>query len=113
MSVSAGDWFLIKEKLQSEDLTTNIVIGKQDDGTKCKMNVSFVLLMAMCNIPGESFAEQNITNISMEKLSLDKQPTLVEAWSELDKDLWMEAQQIVCSMILDKVPEKFDIKQQV
>ena len=113
MSVSADDWFLIKEKLQSEVLTTKIVIGKRDDGTKRKMNVSFVLLMAMCNIPGGSFGEQDITDINMEKLSRDEQRTLEEAWSELDKDLWMEAQQIVYSMILDKVPGKFDIKRRV
>ena len=45
MSVSADDWFLNKEKLQSEVLTTKLVIGKRDDGTKRKMNVSFVSLM--------------------------------------------------------------------
>ena len=77
------------------------------------MNVSFVLLMAMCNIPGGSFGEQDITDINMEKLSRDEQRTLEEAWSELDKDLWMEAQQIVYSMILDKVTGKFDIKRRV
>ena len=84
MSVSADDWFLIKEKLQSEVLTAKIVIGKRDDGTKRKMNVSFVLLMATCNIPGGSFVEQDITDINVEKLSSDKQRTLEEAWSKLD-----------------------------
>jgi hypothetical protein len=59
MSVSADGWFSIKEKLQSEVLTTKIVVGKSDDGIKRKMNVSFVLFMAMCNIPTGSFAEQN------------------------------------------------------
>ncbi len=67
MSVSADDWFVIKEKLQSEVLTATIVVGKRADGTKRKMNVSFVLLMAMCNLPGGTFAEQNFADINMEK----------------------------------------------
>ena len=113
MSVSADDWFVIKEKLQSEVLTATIVVGKQADGTKLKMNVSFVLLMAMCNLPGGTFAEQNFDDINMEKLSLDEQQTLAEAWRELDKDLWMEAQQKVYSMIIEKVPGKIDIKKRV
>ena len=110
MSVSADDWFVIKEKLQSEVLTATIVVGKRADGTKRKMNESFVLLMAVCNLPGGTFAEQNFADINMEKLSLDEQQTLAEAWRELDKDLWMEAQQKVYSMIIEKVPGKLDIK---
>ena len=78
VSVSADDWFSIKEKLKSEALTTKIIIGLREDGTKRKMNVSFVLLMAMCNIPGGSFEEQDFTDLNMEKLSPDEQRTLAE-----------------------------------
>ena len=113
VSVSADDWFSIKEKLKSEALTTKIIIGLREDGTKRKMNVSFVLLMAMCNIPGGSFEEQDFTDLNMEKLSPDEQRTLAEAWFGMDKERWMEAQHTVYGRLNELVPGKFDIKRRV
>ena len=113
MSVSADDWFSIKEKLKSEALTTKVIYGARDDGTKCKMNVHFVLLMAMCNIPGGSFEEQDFADLNMEKLSPDERRTVEEAWYKLDKERWMEAQHTIYGKLNEMVPGKFDIKRRV
>ena len=77
------------------------------------MNVSFVLLMAMCNIPGGSFEEQDFTDLNMDKISPDEQRTLAEAWFGMDKERWMEAQHTVYGRLNELVPGKFDIKRRV